>query len=109
MANQLFEKLKNGLHNAKSEPPKTDTLAMGFTKLQIVKMDMKHPRLIWYDAEKNVFYDQGDSTTYDKKKLEAINSKTCKRNKPMKDLAYYVPVNTNMVKDITPPSSLLSE
>jgi len=95
--NQLFDYLKNGLHNANSAPPETSTLAMGFTKFQMIKMDLKKPRLIWYDAEKKQFFDQGDSTKIKKSEWKKISQDNYKKDKPLTNLQYYIPISDSMM------------
>ena len=90
--NKLFNSLKNGLHRANSEPPKFSALVMGFTKAQMLKMDLKRPRLIWYDAITKKFYDQGDSTKIKKDDWSKFNSMNFKKDMPLNDLQYYIPI-----------------
>ena len=81
MANNLFSQLMGNLKKANSNPPAFDTIALGFTKAQMLKMDMKKPRLIWYDAKTKSFYDQGDSTKIKKKDWTKINATNYKKDK----------------------------
>lgn len=103
MANQLFTHLKNGLKNANSAPPSLSTLALGFTKMQMLKMDLKKPRLIWYDVETKTFYDQGDSTKIKKKDWSKVNQSNFKKNAPLTNLQYYIPINDNMIEESNKP------
>ena len=99
--NPLFTHLKNGLKNARSTPPQFSTLAMGFTKAQMAKMDLKKPRLIWYDAGTKTFYDQGDSTKIKKSEYSKINMMNFKKNNPITDLQYYIPITTETISTIS--------
>lgn len=100
--NQLFNHLMSGLKKANSEPPKVSTLVMGFTKEQMLIMDVKKPRLVWYDAETKTFYDQGDSTKISKSKYPKINSTNFKKNKPI-NLQYYIPINNTIIQESNKP------
>jgi hypothetical protein len=101
--NQLFNYLKSGLHKANSEPPRTNTLVMGFTKAQVAKMDFKKPRLIWYDAFTKTFYDQGDSTKIKKSEWKNINAANFKKNAPITNLHYYIPINDTIMAESNKP------
>lgn len=103
MANNLFSQLMGNLKKANSNPPAFDTIALGFTKAQMLKMDMKKPRLIWYDAATKSFYDQGDSTKIKKKDWTKINATNYKKDKKMSDLQYYIPINQAMVDESNKP------
>lgn len=93
--NQLFEHLKNGLRKANSAPPQHSCLVMGFTKIQMLKMDLKKPRLVWYDALSKTFYDQGDSTKIKKEDWAKINMMNFNHDKPLTDLQYYIPITSD--------------
>ena len=58
----LFQMLANGLRDINDGCPENDCLVIGFTDKQMAKMDLKHPRLIWYESKSKTFFDQGDST-----------------------------------------------
>ena len=103
MANQLFNQLMGGLRNARSAAPEHDTLAMGFTKTQMLTMNVKKPRLIWYDAATQTFYDQGDSTKIKKSEYTKINSMNFKKSRPMNDLQYYIPINNTVIEESNKP------
>lgn len=102
MANQLFNMLANGLRKAAVKPAQ-DTLAMGFTRQQIFTGKMKKPRLIWYDAATQTYYDQGDSTKINKSQYSKINSSNFKKDKPIKDLEYYIPINQTIINESNKP------
>ena len=102
MANNLFNQLKSGLRNAKSAPPQFSTLAMGFTKTQMLTMDVKKPRLVWYDALSKTFYDQGDSTKIKKSDYTKINSTNYKKDKPLQ-MQYYIPINNDIIAESNKP------
>lgn len=97
--NNLFEHLKSNLRNADRDIPNMSTLALGFTKKQIAKLDMKHPRLIWYDMFTRKFYDQGDSTKKSKSDWHKINSTNFDKSKPLTDLSYYIPINNQIMTE----------
>jgi hypothetical protein len=101
--NQLFNHLQNGLHKANSEPPRISTLVMGFTKSQVAKMDFKKPRLIWYDAFTKTFYDQGDSTKIKKSEWKKITATSFKKDAPIANLHYYIPINDTIMKESNQP------
>jgi hypothetical protein len=103
MANQLFQHLKSGLHRADSNAPYTSTLALGFTKIQMMKMDLKKPRLIWYDVSTKTFYDQGDSTKIKKSDWTKVNQFTFKKDKPITNLQYYIPINNDLIAESDKP------
>ena len=103
MANNLFSQLMGNLKKANSNPPAFDTIALGFTKAQMLKMDMKKPRLIWYDAKTKAFYDQGDSTKIKKKDWTKINATNYKKDKCLTDLQYYIPISQAMVDESNKP------
>lgn len=103
MANQLFNNLKSGLRRANSAPPQYSTLALGFTKIQMAKMDLKKPRLIWYDATTKTFYDQGDSTKIKKSDWTKVNQMTFKKNNPIPNLQYYIPINNALIQESDKP------
>lgn len=103
MANQLFNQLMGGLRNARSAQPEIDTLAMGFTKTQMLTMNVKKPRLIWYDASTKTFYDQGDSTKIKKSDYTKINATNFKKTHPMSDLQYYIPINNAVIEESNKP------
>jgi hypothetical protein len=96
---QFFNQLKSGLKNAERDTPKVSLLALGFTKAQMAKMSLKKPRLIWYDAATKTYYDQGDSTKIKKSDWTKTNQLTFKKNNPMNDLVYYIPINNSLVSD----------
>lgn len=99
MANQLFNQLKNGLRKADGAHPEHSTVAIGFTKFQMVKMDLKKPRLVFYDKKTDTFYDQGDSTKIKKSEWCKINESNFKKNVPMKNLQYYCILNEETVAE----------
>lgn len=99
----IFNQLKNGLRNAKSAPPQMSTLAMGFTTMQMAKMDLKKPRLIWYDASTKTFYDQGDSTKIKKSEWQKINQFNFKKDRPVTNLQYYIPINNALINESNQP------
>jgi hypothetical protein len=99
MANQLFNQLKNGLRKADGPRPEKSTVAIGFTKFQMLKMDLKKPRLVFYDAQTDTFYDQGDSTKIKKTEWCKINQSNFKKNVPMKNLQYYCILNESVVAE----------
>jgi hypothetical protein len=103
MANNLFNSLKNGLRKANSAPPTCSTLALGFTKMQMAKMDLKKPRLIWYDALTKTFYDQGDSTKIKKSDWTKVNHLTFKKDAPLNNLQYYIPINNDLIQESNKP------
>lgn len=96
---QFFNTLKGRLKHAEREVPAIGTLALGFTKSQMMKMSLKKPRLVWYDAATKTFYDQGDSTKIKKSDWTKVDQFTFKKNAPMKDLQYYIPINSAIVSD----------
>ena len=100
--NQLFNHLKDGLKNANSAPPQFSTLVMGFTKEQMLRMDLKKPRLVWYDAITKKFYDQGDSTKIKKSDYSKINSSNFKKTDPI-SLQYYIPMTTTIIQESDKP------
>jgi hypothetical protein len=102
MANQLFNHLKSGLKKANSAPPQYSTLVMGFTKEQMFKMDLKRPRLVWYDAVSKRFYDQGDSTKIKKSDYSKINALNFNSDKPIV-LEYYIPINNTIINESSRP------
>lgn len=102
MANNLFNMLASGLRKAAVKPA-TDTLAMGFTRQQIFTGQMKKPRLIWYDAASQTYYDQGDSTKIKKSQYSKINSSNFKKDRPIKDLEYYIPINQEIINESDKP------
>ena len=95
----FFNKLKGKLRNAKSQAPMMSTAALGFTDSQIWTMQLKKPRLIWFHAPTQTFYDQGDSTKIKKSEWTKINDSNFKKDKPMKDLKYYIPIDGEIVKE----------
>lgn len=101
--NNLFNMLKNGLRDAEKDKPNEDLLAMGFTNIQMKKMDLKRPRLIWYDSETEKYYDQGDSTFIKKSDYTKINKNTFKKDRPMDNLKYYVIINQRVVDESNKP------
>ena len=96
---QFFNQLKSGLRNADRDTPNGSLLALGFTKAQVAKMSLKKPRLIWYDAETKTYYDQGDSTKIKKDDWTKTNQSTFKKDAPMKNLMYYIPINNSLVSE----------
>jgi hypothetical protein len=102
MANNLFNQLKNGLKKANASPPQFSTVVMGFTKEQMFRMDLKKPRLVWYDAISKTFYDQGDSTKIKKSDYSKINSTNFKKDKPIV-LEYYIPINNAIITESNKP------
>lgn len=102
MANNLFNMLASGLRKA-SVKPAHDTLAMGFTTQQIFTGRMKKPRLIWYDAKTQTYYDQGDSTKIKKSQYSKINATNFKKDKPINDLGYYIPINQEIINESDKP------
>ena len=96
---QFFNQLKSGLRRADRETPNTSLLALGFTKSQMAKMSLKKPRLIWFDFDTKTYYDQGDSTKIKKSDWTKTNHLTFKKTSPMKDLAYYIPIDNSLVND----------
>lgn len=102
MANSLFNQLKNGLKKANSAPPQFSTVVMGFTKEQMLRMDLKKPRLVWYDSVTKKFYDQGDSTKIKKSEYSKINSMNFKKDKPIA-LEYYIPINNTIITESNKP------
>lgn len=103
MSNNLFSMLSSGLRDADKEVPENDLLAMGFTKAQVAMFKFKDPRLIWYDAKTKTFYDQGDSRKVNKSKYKDITAKTAKKDKPIKNLKYYIPINQQIVDESNKP------
>ena len=103
MANNLFSQLMGNLKRANSQPPAYDTIVLGFTKAQMLRMDMKKPRLFWYDSASKQFYDQGDSTKIKKNKWTSINATNFKKDKVLTDLQYYIPINQAMVDESNKP------
>lgn len=96
----LFNMLAKGLRDVKKDAlPEKDILAMGFTDKQMARMDLKHPRLIWYDAKTKTFYDQGDSTLIKRKDWYKINEKTFNNNRPMSTLQKYVILSKDTLKE----------
>jgi hypothetical protein len=55
--------------------------------------------LIWFDATTQTFYDQGDSTKIKKSDWTKINSDNFDKKKPMKDLKYYIPIDSGLVQE----------
>ena len=102
MANNLFNMLANGLRKA-AVKPNSDTLAMGFTRQQIFTGQMKKPRLIWFDAASQTYYDQGDSTKIKKSQYSKINASNFKKDRPIKDLEYYIPINQEIINESDKP------
>ena len=92
---QFFNQLKGNLKKADRDTPKTSMLALGFTKAQMAKMSLKKPRLIWYDAVTKMYYDQGDSTKIKKSDWTKTNQMNFKKDKPMSDLSYYIPIDNS--------------
>jgi hypothetical protein len=76
---------------------------MGFTKAQVAKMDFKKPRLIWYDAMTRTFYDQGDSTKIKKSEWKKIGPSTFKKDNPLTNLHYYIPINDTIIAESNKP------
>lgn len=103
MSNNLFSMLSSGLRDADKELPETDILAMGFTKAQVAMFKLRDPRLIWFDAKSKTFYDQGDSRKTSKSKYKDITAKTFKKDKPIKNLKYYIPINQQIVDESNKP------
>ena len=66
-------------------------------------MDLKKPRLIWYDAASQTYYDQGDSTKIKKSQYSKINSSNFKKDRPIKDLEYYIPINQEIINESDKP------
>ena len=97
----FFNQLKGRLKNARSQPPVISTAALGFTGEQMMKMNLKRPRLIWYDAMSKKFYDQGDSTKIKKSDWMKINSTNFKKDKPIDDLRYYIPIDAPLMQEST--------
>lgn len=96
---QFFNTLKGRLKHADRDVPKTSLLALGYTNAQMIKMSLKKPRLVWFDAASKTFYDQGDSTKIKKSDWTKTNQLTFKKDAPMKDLKYYIPINNELVAD----------
>lgn len=94
--------LANGLRKA-AVKPNSDTLAMGFTRQQIFTGQMKKPRLIWFDAASQTYYDQGDSTKIKKSQYSKINASNFKKDRPIKDLEYYIPINQEIINESDKP------
>jgi hypothetical protein len=98
--NPLFKMLSNGLRDAKSNSlPEKDLLCIGFTDIQMKRMDLKRPRLIWFDSNSETFYDQGDSTLIKKEDWYKINAMTFKKNNPMSNLNKYVILTRDTLKE----------
>ena len=97
--NMLFEHLKSGLRNANGAPPSNSCVALGFTKVQVLTMNFRKPRLIWYKT----FYDQGDSTKIKKSNWTKINSENFKKGNPISNLQYYIPMNDTMIAESNQP------
>lgn len=100
MQTPLFGMLLNGLRDVQKDAlPEEDLLAIGFTERQMKRMDLKHPRLIWFDAKSKTFYDQGDASLMKQKDWYSINEKTFKRNKPLDSLSKYCILKTSVLKE----------
>lgn len=102
----LFNMLANGLRDISNSYPEDDCLAIGFTDKQMLKMDLKHPRLIWYDAKSKTFFDQGDSTLIRQKEWYKINANNYNKNRPMSTLKKYVILNNKTLKEAENTKSL---
>ena len=72
----------------------------------MLKMDLKHPRLIWYDAKSKTFFDQGDSTLIRQKEWYKINANNYNKNRPMSTLKKYVILNNKTLKEAENTKSL---
>lgn len=116
MANNLMSMVKNGLTDADKQMPEKDILAMGFTKDQVKHMNpvalamlmMKkgsglNPKLIWFDAATGKFYNQGDAAKINKSEYSKINAQNFKKDKPINNLKYYVPINNAMIEESNKP------
>lgn len=101
--NNLLAMLSSGLRDAERQIPECDTLAMGFTKIQMLKMDLKKPRLIWFDSASKIFYDQGDSTKISKSQYSKITAKNFKKDRPINNLKYYIPINNTIIAESDKP------
>ena len=100
LKNPMLQKLLNNLRNAKDEKPTQDTILLGYTKLQIKTLNLKKPRLVWFDAASGNFYDQGDSTAIKKADWYKINKDNYKKTTVMKNLEYYVLIDNNIMQGI---------
>ena len=83
--------------------PKQSFVCMGFTDQQIKFLKVKHPKLIWYDAEKQMFFDQGDSTKIRKTEYLKINKSNYNASNPMKNLAYYIMIDGQTIEESNHP------
>ena len=100
LQNPMVKRLLDNLRNAKDDKPSQDTIALGYTKIQMRTLNLKKPRLIWFDAESGIFYDQGDSTAIKKADWYKVNKDNFKKTTPMKNLEYYVLIDRNLMHDI---------
>ena len=116
MANNLMSMIKKGLADADKQHPNTDALVMGFTKDQVRNMNPMalamlmrkkgsglKPKLIWFDAASDTFYDQGDATKINKSEYDKINATNFKKDTPLTKLKYYVPINRAILNESDKP------
>ena len=116
MANNLMSMVKNGLTDADKQKPENDILAMGFTKDQVKHMNPialamlmtkkgsgLRPKLLWFDAESGIFYNQGDAAAMNKSDYAKINATNFKKDKPVNNLKYYVPINNEIIEESNKP------
>ena len=99
--NTLFQQLRNGVRKANVLPTQS-TLAMGFSTQQMLTGNLKKPRLLWFDIVTKKFYDQGDSTKIKKEDWYKVNQDNFKK-KEMKDLSYYIPINSQIIDESNKP------
>lgn len=102
MFDNLFNNLKSNLRNASQTPP-ASCVVLGFTQAQMLTMQLKNPMVLWYDKATNTYYNQGSARKIPKSKWMKINAENCNRNKPVKDLKYYILMNNQMIAESDKP------
>ena len=88
--NPMVKALLDNLRKASEEKPSEDMLLLGYTKIQMRTMQLKKPRLIWFDKASGTFYDQGDATLMKKADWYKVDKDNFKKDRPMHNLEYYV-------------------